>query len=170
MAVPNGWTSVDDGATCDSPAAAVLGTSLHIVVRGFSTVYASSNLTLWHGYVNLTDNSFSGWTALTGWSPSAPRLAASEALHELYLAVRGGDNRIWINTWSGATWEGWAALPGGTTIDSPTVTVAHGELIIVVRNIQGTTIWYCRINLYADADSGWILVSGSTPSKPSITR
>ena len=167
--VPNSWTSVNDGATCDSPAAAVIGTTLHFVVRGFSTVNAAANVTLWHCSVDLTDNSFSGWELLTGWSSSAPRLAAAEALNRLYLTVRGGDNRIWINTWNGGVWAGWTPLPDGTTNDSPTMTVANGELHIVVRNIQGTTLWHYYIDVTTNIQSGWISMSGSTPSKPTLT-
>ena len=91
------------------------------------------------------------------------------AVNTLYLAVRGEDNSVWLNTWSGAAWQGWTALQSGATIDSPTVTVSNGELFVVVRNIDGTTLWYCRIDLYAKVQSGWTQISGSSPSMPTLT-
>jgi parallel beta-helix repeat protein len=164
------WTPVPDGATCDSPAAAVLGSSLHLVVRGLSTTYVSGNNTLWYGVVNLVDDSFSGWTMLDGWTPSAPRLAASETLDRLYLAVRGGDNRIWIKLWNGSAWEGWNALPDGATCDGPTITVVNGEFHIVVRCITGIALWHYCIDLATDAHSGWMLMDGWTTSAPTLTN
>ena len=163
------WIGVPDGATCDSPAAAVLGTYLHIVVRGFSTTDNWGNNTLWHGIVNLADDSFSGWTNLPGATPSAPTLAASETLGSLYLTVRGMSDLIWINTWNGAVWEGWTALPNGATCDSPAITAVNSELHIVVRDIAGNALWHYFIDLSSDAHSGWISLDGWTISAPTLT-
>jgi hypothetical protein len=163
------WIEVLDGTTCDSPAAAVLSTDLHLVARGFSTTDASSNNTLWYGTVNLDDDSFSGWTLLDGWTPSAPTLAASETLNKLYLSVRGGDNRIWINTWNGSAWESWIALPDGATCDSPAITVMNGELHFVVRCITGIALWHYYTNLDTDAQSGWVAMDGWTPSAATLS-
>jgi hypothetical protein len=162
------WIPVPDGATCDSPAATVLGSSLHLVVRGFSTLAVGGNNTLWHGIVNLTDDSFSGWTSLPGATPSAPTLAASETLGRLYLSVRGMSDVIWTNTWNGATWEGWNALLNGATCDSPAVAVVNGELHVVVRGITGNALWHYYINLSTDAHSGWIAMDGYTPSASTL--
>jgi hypothetical protein len=162
------WTPVPDGATCDSPAAAVLGSNLHLVVRGFSTTDVWGNNSLWHGIINTTDNSFSGWTSLPGATPSAPRLAASETLDKLYLNVRGMSDVIWINAWNGTTWEGWTSLPNGATSDSPAATVVNGELHIAVRSITGDALWHYYINLSTEAHSGWIAMDGYTPSAPTL--
>jgi hypothetical protein len=163
------WIPVPNGATCDTPAAAVLGTNLHIVVRGFSTLDVGGNNTLWHGIVNLLNDSFSGWTSLPGATPSAPTLAASETLGRLYLSVRGMSDVIWINMWNGSTWEGWNPLPDGATIDSPAITVINGELHIVVRDITGNALWHYYIDLNTDTPSGWIPLDGYTPSAPTLT-
>ena len=164
------WFGVSDGATCDSPAAAVLETNLHLVVRGFSTTDVSGNNTLWHGTVNLMDDVFSGWTRLPGATPSAPALAVSEPLGNLYLSVRGMSDVIWINTWNSGAWQGWEALPDGATCDSPAATVVNGELHIAVRCITGMALWHCYINLDTNAHSGWIAMDGWTPSAPIFTR
>jgi len=65
------WT-VFPGATCDSPAAALLGNDLHIVVRG------SDGNTLWHGCLADPSDpeSFSGWSWLSGATSSAPTLTS----------------------------------------------------------------------------------------------
>ena len=162
------WTPVPDGATCDSPAAAVFGSGLHLVVRGFSTTDVWSNNSLWHGVMNMTDNSFSGWTGLPGATPSAPRLAASGTLGKLCLNVRGMSDEIWINTWNGASWEGWTALPSGATCDSSAVTVVNGELHIVVRSYTGDALWHYYVNLSTEAHSGWMAMDGFTPSAPTL--
>ena len=118
--------------------------------------------------MNLTDDSFSGWTSLPGGTPSAPRLAASETLGKLYLTVRGMSDVIWINTWNGTSWEGWTALPNGATIDSPTATAVNNELHLVVRDNSGMALWSYYINLDTNAQSGWIAMDGYTPSAPTL--
>ncbi len=165
----SGWFAVPDGATCDAPAAAMLGTDLHLVVRGLSAADISGNNTLWHGYISLEDDSFSGWTLLEGWTPSAPTLAVSETLDKLYLAVQGGDSSIWINTWDGAAWALWEALPDGATCDSPALTVIDGELHVVVRCMSGMALWHYCINMLTDVDFGWMRMDGWTPSGPALS-
>ena len=64
----SGWTALP-GATTDSPAAAVQGTNLHIVVKGLTGE-------IWHGYVDLTTSTWSSWSLLSGATPSTPELTA----------------------------------------------------------------------------------------------
>jgi hypothetical protein len=66
-ATPDNPTS---GATIDGPAATMLKDTLRVVVRGIN------NDEIWHGYVNLTDNSFSGWTQLSGSTRNKPTLTS----------------------------------------------------------------------------------------------
>ena len=162
------WVPVPNGATCDNPAAAVLGSSLHLVVRGFSTTGVWGNNTLWHGIVNLGDDSFSGWTSLPGATPSAPALAASQTSGNLSLTVRGMSDVIWVNNWSSEAWQGWNALPSGATCDSPAATVVSGELHIVVRSMTGDALWHYYIDLDPSVPSGWIAMDGYTPSAPTL--
>lgn len=163
------WAAVPSGATCDRPAAAVVDTNLHLVVRGFSKTQISGNLTLWHCWINLTDSSFSGWTALPGGTPSAPTLAASQILNSIYLSVRGTNNAIWTNTRDDAGWQGWTMVPNGATLDSQGVAVANDELHLVVRSFAGTALWNYYISVFTDAPSGWIAMDGYTPSVPTLT-
>jgi hypothetical protein len=146
----------------------VLEGKLHIVVRGFGTTYIYDNDTLWHGSINLTDNTFSGWTNLAGATPSAPSLTESATFGTLYLSVRGTDNTIYINKWTGANWQGWTALSSGATGDGPAAAVANDILHIVVRGMDGSNLWHYYIDLNTNAESGWAAISGSTPSAPSL--
>src|SRR5690349_9889322 len=64
------WDKVPTGATKDQPVCAVLGTTMHIVVRG-------TDDDLWANSLNLSTLAWSGWVNLGGSSPSAPALVAS---------------------------------------------------------------------------------------------
>jgi len=153
-----GWTELP-GATTNSPAAAVLGNNLHIVVKGLTGE-------IWHGYVDLTTSVWSGWSLVPGATPSPPTLTASAT--KLYLVVRGMDNRIYYNSWTSATgWEGWTALTGATT-DRCAAAVLGGNLHIVVKGLTGE-IWHSYVNLTTGAWSGWSMLSGATPSTPELT-
>lgn len=152
-----GWASLP-GATRDSPAVAVFGNNLHVVVVGMDGG-------LWHGYVNLTDSTFSAWTLLSGATPSAPTLAASAT--KLYLVVRGNDDRICYRSWDGITWSGWASLLGATA-NRPAAAVLGGNLHIVVNGLDGN-IYHGYVNLTTSTFSGWTPLSGSTPSPPELT-
>ena len=64
------WDVVPIGHTCDSLAAAVYDGKLYMVVRGMD------ESSLWFGWINLADDSFSGWTWLSGSTPSPPTLTS----------------------------------------------------------------------------------------------
>jgi hypothetical protein len=164
-----GWNSLPGGATCDRPAAAMLGSILSIVVRGYSPTDASANNTLWYSTINLTNKAFSGWTMLSGATPSSPTLTASQTSKSLYLTVRGNDNRIYVNTWNGTNWQGWNALPTGATINGPAAILVGGKLCFVVVGMDGTSMWQNSLDLTTSSYSGWTLLSGATPSAPTLT-
>jgi hypothetical protein len=163
-----GWSTIPGGATCDSPAATITGNSVHIVVRGFSSISVSGNQSLWHGTLNLTDSSFSGWTAITGATDSAPALTAYEN-SDVYLVARGLNNVIYVNSWNGTAWQGWESLPGATS-DSPAATITGDNLHITVRGVVGTSLWYSYIDLTTSTHSGWSSITGATESAPTLTN
>jgi LmbE family N-acetylglucosaminyl deacetylase len=156
-----GWSALP-GSTCDSPAAAVVGNELHLVVRGMD------GNTLWHGYINLIGGGFSGWTLISGSTPSAPTLTTNGT--HLCLVVRGGDNRIYHRLYNVAShmWAGWSVLPSGSTGDSPAAALVGNELHIVVRGMSGNKLYYCYRNLDTGTFSGWSLLSGASPSAPTL--
>ena len=98
------WHDVP-GKTINSPAVALIDEELHIVVRGMNSDQ------IWHGYVNLNENSFSGWSLLSGSTPSAPTLTGNST--HLCLVVRGSNNVIYYRFYNltSRLWGGWVGVP-----------------------------------------------------------
>ena len=152
------------GLTLDSPAAAVCGSQLYIVVRGLD------GNTLWFGYVNLNDGTFSGFSWISGSTPSAPTLVSNGTA--LTLVVRGSDNMVYyrVYTVQTQTWSAWQAIPSGTTCDKISAVIQDNELHVVMRGFSTTdvyannTLWQSSVNLDSGAFSGWTPMAGSTPS------
>jgi hypothetical protein len=155
------WDVVPSGATGDGPAAAVLGNELHLVVRGMD------GSTLWHGTINLTDNTFSGWNSLSGATPSAPTLTSNGTV--LCLVVRGLDYRIYHRYYEDDSWGPWYAVPTGATCDSPAAAMLEDNLYIVVRGMDGTSLWHIIVGCDGTVVRDWIGISGATSSRPVLT-
>lgn len=87
-----------------------------------------------------------------------------------YLVVRGLNNQIYYRTYisSGGSWDSWNVLPDGLTCDSPAAAICCGKLYIVVRGMDGCSLWFGSLNLSDRAFSGWTLLLGSTLSKPTL--
>jgi len=153
--------------TSEKPTAAILNNKLHIVVRGITL--ASNDL--YQGTVDLGDGAFSGWTPLQGSTPSAPVLATTHLTNELFLAVRGEDNVIYLKNWNGITWDAtWTPLPSGSTGFSPAIAVYGNNLQIVVIGMDGISLWHNSMDINTNALSTWTPLSGSSPSAPTMTR
>jgi len=165
-----GWTDLPGGATCNSPAATMLNDELHIVALGFSSTDGYGNYSLWHGRLNLTTGVFSGWTSLSGATASAPKLVASKTSNRTCLVIRGFSNQIYCNAWNCTSWLGLTALPSGATYDSPAATILDDELHVVVRGIDGNSLWHYYMDLTIGGHSGWMRISGATPSAPTLTK
>lgn len=156
------WTALP-GSTCDTPAAAIINNELHMVVRGLD------GNTLWHGYLNLNDKTFSGWTLLGGSTPSAPTLTSDGTT--LALIVRGNNGFIYYRSYSvtARAWTVWTAFSTGTTGDSVAATILSNKLHIVVRSNDGFSLWHNSIDLSTQATSGWQPIDGATQTKPILT-
>ena len=89
----------------------------------------------------------------------------------LVAGVRGCDNCIYYSIYdsTAVSWCGWTSLPSGCTIDSPAATVVSDTLYVVVRGMDGASLWFSSVNLTDSSFSGWALLSGSTPSAPTLT-
>ncbi len=156
------WRMVPTGSTSDRIAAAMTGNTLHLTVKG-----ASSNL-LYKASINTVNYAFSGWTQVAGSSPCAPTLVSTQT-GNLYLTIRALDNRISVNKWNGATWEGWNTIVAGATCSSPATAVVGNKLLIDVVGFSSPTLWQNSMDLSSNVFSGWTFVSGSTSSKPTLT-
>jgi len=158
------WIVVPSGTTVDCPAATVLGNMLYIVVRGMASGQ------IWFGSIDLGTNAFSGWTLLSGATLSPPTLTSNGT--SLILVVQGANNEIFYRFYTVATqtWAGWTALPSGSTPNGPTsATMLGNKLYFVVIGMNTSQLWYSNIDLGTNAFSGWTLLDGSTPSKPTLT-
>jgi hypothetical protein len=85
--------------------------------------------------------------------------------HPSYLVVRGSDNGIYYRLFNEAsgTWGEWTKLPG-STCDSPSAAYIGEQLCVVVRGMDGSSMWQGFVNVNTGDFSGWTPISGSTPS------
>jgi parallel beta-helix repeat protein len=87
-----------------------------------------------------------------------------------YLVVQGSNNRIYYRNYFNGAWKDWKVVPSGTTCDTPAAAVANDKLYMVVRGMDGNSLYFGSINLVDDSFSGWDWISGSTPSKPVLIK
>jgi len=152
-----GWVPLP-GSTVDAPAAAVLDGKLHVVVRGMD------GASLWHGYYDLVSEVFGGWSALAGSSPSSPVLTSNGEM--LCLVVQGSDDLIYYRSYSGDSWGGWQVLAGGSTIDGPAAALLGDELHVVVRGMDGFSMWHKIVVPGGGVVQDWAWISGASASPP----
>ena len=159
------WVAVPSGATLDSPAAAMLGNNLHIVVRGMD------GSSLWDVIMGCDGTVVRNWRQLSGATNSRPTLASSQDLNETYLVVAGLNNRIYYMNYTGTTdsWSGWSAIPTGATDTGPAATVSGSQLYTIVQGMDGSSLWNGDVDLGTNTFSGWASLDGSTPSAPTLT-
>jgi len=155
------WDRNPTGVTIDQPTCAVLGTTLYVVVRG-----ATSEL--WATTLDLNTNTWApSWTDLIGFSQSVPGLAASPTVNRLDLVVRGFDDRIYHKSLINGAWsQSWDSPSGGTI--GAMVAVSDGSSLHVVVVGGASSLWYNSLSLFSNTWTGWVYLSGSTPSTPAL--
>jgi hypothetical protein len=163
-AVWGDWLAVPSGTTCDSPSAVMINDELHLVVRGMD------GLSLWHGVVDTSNSLFSGWACLDGTTPSAPTLTCSESGSEVLLVVRGINNVVYFRSLVDTTWSDWMAIPEGTTCDGVGALCRDNQIHIVVRGMDGYSLWCGAASLDSAIFAGWALLDGATPSRASLSK
>ena len=119
--------------------------------------------------MNVDSGVFSGWSWIPGSVTSSPTLTAWQNGYGYCLVVRGMDDSIYINKYVGSAWQGWTALPQGSTNESPAATVIGDKLYMVVVGMDGVTLWQSNLDLNTNSFSGWSWITGTTPSKPTLT-
>ena len=157
------WNVVPSGLTCDTPATTMVDGQLYMVVRGMD------GASLWFGSIDLSINSFSGWSYLSGSTPSKPTLVCWENGQRLILIVRGDDNGIYHRHYDlvAESWFDWSTLIPGSTPDSPAAAVDGDYLHLVVRGMDDG-LYYMKFSLNLPIMPGWTLIGGTTPSAPTL--
>ncbi|MDX1814217.1 MAG: hypothetical protein R3319_05450 [Candidatus Bathyarchaeia archaeon] len=86
-----------------------------------------------------------------------------------FMVVRGLNSGIYYRLFNEATstWGEWVELPGKTS-DSPGAAYVGDELCVVVRGLDGWSLWQGFVNVDTGAFSGWTRVSGATLSAPEL--
>jgi len=174
------WTKLP-GATSGAPAAVQCGGQLYLAVQG-------TNNKIYFGSLDVLTNSFSGWTQLSGATKSGPGLA-TDGWCDLFLAVRGMDNGIYLNTYANPTyaavigvppgWQGWMHLPGAT-LSSPAVvgvpktpgSYGFPNVQLAVRGMDNR-IYFSTMASVSSCElcfsfTGWVNLGGATYGSPSL--
>jgi hypothetical protein len=156
------WASLP-GATSETPAAAKIGNELHVVVKG------SSSNSLYHGYVNLNNGTFSGWSLLSENSNTMPTLTTNGTL--LFLVIRTPTNVIEYSSYSIATrtWSAWTVLPGSTPT-SPGATAVGNQLYVVVKGSSSNMLYQGYANTNNATFVGWTILTENSTSMPTMTN
>jgi 6-phosphogluconolactonase (cycloisomerase 2 family) len=154
------------GTTAEAPALVTSGGgTLDVVVRGVDNSVA-------HNHFDGT--TWAGFTALPGAIASAPALVASGRLHMLLdsttpaaldLVVRGTDDAIYHNHFTGTAWLGFTAL-GGATIDVPALAAPGGGALDLVVRGGDSGLYHNRFD--GTTWTGFTTVGGFTASRPAL--
>ena len=87
-----------------------------------------------------TAGAWSGWRLMDGLSPSTA--AMTEFNGQLYIVVRGADDRIYYRSMNTAeVFASWGWIPGFTN-DSPAICSFNNRLYLVVKSNVGNEIYY----------------------------
>jgi hypothetical protein len=144
------------GVFADGPAAAYVDGKVYVTGR-------DGNGGIWYGFIDTTTNSFSGWTATGGASPSRPEAVATPK--GVYIIVRGAASDVWaysIKTGS------WTKLEGGATSDTPGAAVMGTKVYVVIRGLDGASLWYGVLDVDSGTFSGWSSLNGAADSTPTV--
>ena len=106
----------------------------------------------------------SDWTLLGGASPSRPAIA-KVSLTDVAAFVRGTDNHLWWNSYTGGAWSGWVSL-GGTTYAAPAaVSWGGGRLDLFIRGTDNR-LWH---RWYSGGWHSWESLGGTLTSAPTVS-
>ena len=142
----NQWVILP-GLTPDSPATAVNGSALLLVVRG-------KDNGIWFCWIKVQSGEFSGWQQLPGSTPSRPAIAPDVPGKRMFFVVRGMDNGIYLGNMSLVTGAFSYVQLTGLTPNSPSAVVLNGRLHIVVSGGDGG-IYYGQVDLSSGKWLGW---------------
>lgn len=122
------WSSLG-GSMTSGPAAAAYGPTIQVFARG-------QDAAVWTDA--LSNGAWTGWRSLGGYTTSAPAAIRRRGTNYLDVAVKGGDNTIYLNTYiPGSGWHGWTGLGGSLTTAPALDSHSDGVLDVFSRGIDG---------------------------------
>jgi hypothetical protein len=86
----------------------------------------------------------SAWSSVGGFATSGPDVASWSSTR-LDAFVRGTDNGLWANTWTGTAWQGWQPLGGVLASDPTVVSWGANRLDVFVRG-SDNQLWHLWSN------------------------
>jgi hypothetical protein len=122
------WSSIG-GQMTSGPAAAAYGPNIEVFARG-------PDGAIWG--TALVNGSWTPWTSIGGYATSAPAVIARRGTNYLDVAMKGGDNAVYLDTYiPGSGWHGWGSL-GGNLTTAPTLdSHSDGVLDVFARGTDG---------------------------------
>jgi hypothetical protein len=143
------WSSLGGSAT-SGPAAAAYGSAINVFIRGTDGATYQNTL---------GDGRWSGWTSLGGYSTSAPAAMRRRGPLDYFdIAVKGGNNEIFLNTYvPGTGWAGWATL-GGNLTSAPALNSQGDGIVNVFARGPDCAVWQKSWN--GSAWSEWVSLGG----------
>jgi hypothetical protein len=158
---PSGWTAWSSlgGASTSGPAAAAYGPNINVFMRGTDgAVYTNA----------LVNGAWTGWASIGGYTTSAPAAIARRGTNYLDVAVRGGDNQMYLNTYvPGEGWHGWGAI-GGALTSAPAID-SHSDGILDIFSRAGDgAMW--QQSWTGSAWTGWSSDGGGIIGAPTAVN
>jgi hypothetical protein len=154
----SGWSSLG-GSFTSGPAAAAYGPDIDVFAR-------AQDGAIWGNALH--DGAWTGWSSLGGYSTSAPAAIARRGTNYLDVAIKGGDNSIYLNTYvPGKGWNGWGGLGGNLTSAPALDSHSDGILDVFARGTDAA--------LYQQAWNGsqwlgWGSLSGGIVGAPAAVN
>lgn len=82
--------------------------------------------------------------------------------HDLYLAVRGTNDRIyWRCKGPADPWTAWSVIPTGSTDDAPAIAIFDNRLWVAVKGRGTNAIYVNTMDLTSGSWSGWVRQPGA---------
>jgi hypothetical protein len=154
-----------DGFTDDSPALAFFNNRLYLAVKGLNNVIYIRYVT---GYYN--GGTWSSWQSVPGATQNSPALTVVDTggNPRLYMAVRGMNNNVYVNSMNtNGVWGGWADY-GGQIDDAPALAWHNSYLYVAVKNFWFIYVRRHYLSTHLGLLYPWNWVPGLTNVSPGI--
>jgi len=163
------WDRNPTGVIIDQPLCAVLGSAVHVIVRGVTNE-------LWDTTFNLTSRTWaSGWVDLGANTPSLPTLLPIPSFSYLTLVVRGSNNGIYAKAFSSGNWsKSWTLFddPANAATIARPAAAFDGNLVHILVRGTDSGLYENILNCCSPGGLGfgfaWTRLNGSSPIAPTL--